>query len=285
LAAQRPQDLIFTLFGDFLLHRPEPVWVGSLISLLAPLGLSEGAVRTVLSRMAAKGWLETERRGRNSFYRLTDPGRRLLEEGEARIYDPPREERWDGSWSLVTYSIPEDRRQLRERLRLRLSWLGCGSLGNGLWITPHDIGPRIEAIADALDLRENLEVFRARHVAFSDEGRLVAQCWDLEGINRRYEAFIRRHSPEYERCRAAIEARRLPAREAFVRRLGLVDEYREFPLIDPYLPRPLQPPEWSGECAAALFNAYHDLLMPLADEYVDGTLTAAPGAETVKGAA
>ena len=130
MAVQRPKDLVFTLFGDFLLHRPDPVWVGSLLSLLAPFDLSEGAVRTVLSRMTTKGWLEAERRGRNSFYRLTAKGRKLLEEGEARIYHPPRDEPWAGVWTLITYSIPEDRRQLRDRLRVRLSWLGCGSLGN-----------------------------------------------------------------------------------------------------------------------------------------------------------
>ncbi len=286
MAVQRPKDLVFTLFGDFLLHRPDPVWVGSLISLLAPLDLSEGAVRTVLSRMTTKGWLEAERRGRNSFYRLAAKGRKLLEEGEARIYHPPGDEPWGGVWTLISYSIPEDRRQLRDSLRVRLSWLGCGSLGNGLWITPHDIRREIEEIAEGLEIRENLEVFRAEHAGFSPVAELVDQCWDLPSINHRYETFLERYLPDFERCRPAIEKGRLAAEEAFVRRFALVHEYREFPLIDPYLPRPLQLPGWGGECAAALFNAYHDLLMPLADEYVDRTLAAAPGAEApVKGAA
>jgi phenylacetic acid degradation operon negative regulatory protein len=276
MPAQRPKDLIFTLFGDFLLHRPEPVWVGSLIELLAPLGLSEGAVRTVLSRMAAKGWLEAERRGRNSFYRLTGRGRRLLEEGEARIYHPPRDEEWDGSWYLVAYSIPEDRRQLRDRLRVRLLWLGCGSLGNGLYITPHAIGSRIEEIADGLEIRDHLEFFQADHAGFSNVAQLVARCWDLPSINLRYKQFIDRYLPDYESSRTAIEENQLTGEQAFVRRFALVHEYREFPLIDPYLPRPLQPADWGGECSAALFSVYHDLLMPLADEYVDQTVAAAP---------
>ncbi len=260
--------------------------MGSLISLLAPLDLSEGAVRTVLSRMTAKGWLEAERRGRNSFYRLAGRGRKLLEEGEARIYHPPRDKPWDGVWTLITYSIPEDLRQLRDRLRIRLSWLGCGSLGNGLWITPHDVRREIEEIAEGLEIRENLEVFRAEHAGFSPVAELVDQCWDLASINRRYEKFIASYLPDFQRCRPAMDKGRLADEEAFVRRFALVHEYREFPLIDPYLPRPLQLPEWGGECAAALFNAYHDLLMPLADEYVDRTLAAAPGAEVpVKGAA
>ncbi|MEE9208088.1 MAG: PaaX family transcriptional regulator C-terminal domain-containing protein [Gemmatimonadota bacterium] len=278
MSTRRPQDLIFTLFGDFLLQRPEPVWVGSLITLLEPLGLSSGAVRTVLSRMAGKGWLSAERRGRNSFYTLTEGGRNLLEEGKARIYDPPRDPPWDGRWSLIAYSIPEDRRQLRDRLRIRLSWLGCGSLGNGLQVCPHDIQAEVERIAESLDIRGHIEVFRAEYVGFADAHELVARCWDLPAIHTRYQDFIAKHLPEFERCRAELEADRLESESCFVRRFALVHEYRDFPLIDPYLPRPLQPPGWAGECASSLFNVFHDLLMPLADEYVDAAIELAPRA-------
>ena len=104
----RPQDLIFTLYGEYLLHRKEPIWVGSLIALLQPFDLSEGAVRTVLSRMARKGWLEAHRTGKHSFYDLAPKGRQLLEDGEDRIFHPSWDNPWDGSWFLIAYSIPED---------------------------------------------------------------------------------------------------------------------------------------------------------------------------------
>ena len=110
---QRPQDLVFTLFGEYLLPRAEPVWVGSLISLLQPFDLSEGAVRTILSRMSRKGWFTTLREGRRSFYQLSERGRKLLEEGRERIYHPSWDETWDGRWLLIAYSIPEDRRELQ----------------------------------------------------------------------------------------------------------------------------------------------------------------------------
>ncbi|MFQ5890091.1 MAG: PaaX family transcriptional regulator C-terminal domain-containing protein [Gemmatimonadota bacterium] len=276
MAARRPQDLVFTLFGDFLLHRPGPVWVGSLITLLRTLRLSEGAARTVLSRMVGKGWLAAARRGRHSFYDLTPRGRRLLEAGESRIYHPPRDKPWDGRWYLIAYSIPENRRSIRDGLRVRLSWLGCGSLGNGLWICPHDVRVPLEEIADSLRIRDNLELFRAEHTGFSDVQRLVAHCWDLPAINARYEAFIDRYWPEYEASRSKLEGGRLSPEECFVRRFALVHEYREFPLIDPYLPRSLLPREWAGDCAAGLFTAFHDLLMPLADRYVDEALEHTP---------
>ena len=51
--------------------------------------------------MSRKGWLEATRDGRHAYYGLSGRGRALLEEGEARIYNPPRDAEWDGEWTLV----------------------------------------------------------------------------------------------------------------------------------------------------------------------------------------
>lgn len=272
MPARSPRELIFTLFGEYLLHRPGSAWVGSLIDLLAPLGVSEGAARTALSRMRSRGWIDAERRGRNAFYFLTDRGRRLLEEGEERIYRPPRDESWDGSWLLVTYSIPEDDRSLRDRLRTRLTWLGLGSLGNGLWITPHDVAGRVERVVERLGITDAVELFEGRHLGGSDPDRLVERCWDLPEIHQRYRDFIDRHLPEFEAFRRDREAGELSAEEAYVHRFDLVHEYRDFAQVDPYLPDDLLPDDWAGACAAGLFRALHDLLERPAERYVDRVL-------------
>ncbi len=268
MASTRPQDLVFTLYGDFLLHRPGPVWVGSLIALLEPLGLSATNVRTVLSRMAGKGWLEAEREGRRAYYALTGRGRRLLEEGETRIYRPRGDGEWDGEWTLLAYSIPEERRAQRDRLRVRLEWLGFGSLGNGLWLTPHDVADRVREIAEELEVGEYLELFRGPHLGRSDGGSLVAQCWDLDSLNAAYSAFSDRHLGA---CVALKDEGpdSVDPREAYLRRFHLVHEFREFPLRDPFLPSALQPEEWAGECALSLFNFYRDLLAEPASRFVD----------------
>jgi phenylacetic acid degradation operon negative regulatory protein len=279
--SRRPQDIVFSLFGEYLLDRPSPVWVGSLIELLAPLGLSESAVRTVLSRMARKGWLASERRGRTAWYDLTARGRALLRRGSERIYHRGREERWDGSWYLVTYSIPEEDRELRDRFRVRLAWLGCGSLGGGTWISPHDVYEPIAEFAGELGIEHQVEVFRARHMGFSDARRLVASCWDLATVGRRYTRFIRRFSPLYEDSRRAEKSRALSPEDAYVRRFELIHEYRQFLSLDPNLPPPLLPPDWVGESAARLFAQFHDLLGEHADRYVDAVLEEAPEAAMV----
>lgn len=273
--SRRPQDLVFTLYGEYLLDREDAPWVGAIIALLQPFGLSEGAVRTVLSRMAGKGWLETRRIGRNAFYELTPRGRRLLEEGQARIYRPSWDGPWDERWFLLAYSIPEDARKLRDRLRDRLAWLGFGSLGNGLWISPHDVERQVEELSEQLGLEEHLECFRAERVAGAPVTELVARCWDLEAVDRNYRAFVGRWAPELERLQDAAEAE-ISDEECYTLRFDLIHEFRAFPLEDPYLPRPLLPEAWAGEDATRVFHALHDRLVGPADRHVDHVLEDAP---------
>ncbi len=277
MPAPRSQDLIFTLFGDYLLARPGPVPVSSLIALLGRLGMSAPAVRTSLSRMTARGWLVARGRGACE---LAPKGRKLLEEGRERIYHPPRRVAWDGSWYLVAYSIPEARRERRDSLRSQLLWLGCGQLTNGLWITPHDIRAPIEEIVRRLRVARHVEVFRAEHVGFSSAAELVSQCWDLPAINQRYRRFVDRWSPQLGHCSQCRRAGRQvalgrtaarPCTEpegCFELRFELVHEYRSFPAIDPYLPAALLPAGWLGDQAAELFETYHAVLADAAESYV-----------------
>jgi phenylacetic acid degradation operon negative regulatory protein len=288
MASGRPQDMLFTLFGDYFLHRSGPVWVGSLIEFLGRLGLSEGATRTTLSRMVHRGWLASERVGRFSFYHLTGKARRLLEHGESRIHHPQWDLPWDERWFLVAYSIPEGQRTARERLRGRLAWLGFGSLGNGLWISPRNVEAEVAEIGEELGLEGQLMGFHAEGPAFGDRTDLVASCWDLPAINEGYESFIQRWAPVFTRYKAkpvgldgrdhhcAPTSETLSPEEAFELRFQIIHEYREFPLRDPYLPRALLPSNWGGECAAHLFQHCHDLLAPAAELYVEEVVARAP---------
>lgn len=276
MPTKRPQDLVFTLFGEYLQHLHRPVWVGSLISLLRPFGLSEPAVRTVLSRMVGKEWLRTRRRGRNSYYDLTPRGRKLLTDDADRIFHPSWNEEWDGQWYLLSYSIPEDIRHLRDRLRVRLAWLGFGSLGNGIWISPHDVDDRVTEMAEEMGIAEHLVCFRAQHLGHTDHLDLVSRCWDLDGLAARYDAFLRLWRPGVDVIREGLSDGTLTDEGCYVRRFNLLHEFRSFPLDDPYLPKGLLPDEWPGEPAARLFSELHQLLAEPAERHVGTVLDAEP---------
>jgi phenylacetic acid degradation operon negative regulatory protein len=276
IPALRAQDVVFTLYGDYLLSRERPTWTGSLITLLGQLGLSPMGVRTALSRMVHKGWLTTERRGTRSWHGLTRKGRLLLEEGRERIYHQPRGAPWDDAWTVVTYNIPEERRRRRDVLRMRLRFLGCGQLSPSVWVTPHDVRREVPAIAHDLRIAKFVEVFRGRHAGLSSPAELVGACWDLAGLNRRYESFVNRWRLDFDRCNtcgltapgAATHEPCTDRPDCFRRRFLLVHEYRAFLLEDPVLPRTLLPADWMGERAADLFETYHHVLAAPAERYV-----------------
>jgi phenylacetic acid degradation operon negative regulatory protein len=268
---QKPKDLVFTLFGEYLLTRSESVWVGSLISLLTPFGLTDGGLRTALSRMAKKGWLSGERIGKNAFYALTPMGRDLLEEGQRRIYHPSWSSEWDGSWFLLAYSIPQDARRARDRLRDRLAWLGFGSIGNGLWISPHDVATEIRDLSARLDLGEHLVCFRAETVE-EDDATLVQRGWDLNALDEAYRRFIGDWSEVGDELRRTETDGPLDGKRSYAQRFNLIHEFRRFTLDDPFLPRGLLPTDWAGDPASRLFLDVHDRLAGPADAYVEAVL-------------
>jgi phenylacetic acid degradation operon negative regulatory protein len=274
----RTQDMIFTLYGDYIRHRGGEAWTGSLIELLGLFGLSGQAVRSTLSRMCREGWLKSRRVGRHSFYSLTPRCIELLEEGAQRIFQP-RCDLWDGRWHLLTFSVPESKRHLRRKLRRRLLWFGFGVLNHTTWISPRDLRIEVERIVNALDARPYVEFFTAEHRGFTGDREIVARCWDLDQLSDYYAAFIARYESSFEECQSQLVAEgNLEPRECFVQRFMLIHEYRSSPYVDPNLPLELLPDDWLGERAAQLFQQYHDLLVERAEAFVDSVLAEAPQA-------
>jgi phenylacetic acid degradation operon negative regulatory protein len=270
------QDMIFTLYGDYIRHRGGEAWTGSLIELLGLFGLSGQAVRSTLSRMSRKGWLESRKSGRYSFYSMTPKCLELLEEGARRIFQP-RCDPWDGWWHLLTYSIPGSKRHLRRRLRRRLLWLGFGALNHTTWISPRDLWVEVEQIVDALHVRSYVECFTAEHRGFASDEEIVARCWNLEQLNGYYAALIARYEPPFQEHQARLTAGdSLEPQECFAQRFMLIHEYRFSPYVDPNLPLELLPDDWLGERATQLFQQYHDLLVEGAEAFVDSALAKAP---------
>lgn len=271
----RTQDLIFTLYGDYIVPRGSEVWIGNIITLMDGLNTSAQAVRSTLSRMTRKGWLRSRREGRHSFYATTPQAEALLAEGARRIYQP-RHDPWDGCWYILTYTIPENQRHLRHRLRQRLIWLGFGRLGPATWVSPRNMQPEVAQIATNLGISTQVDLFQGEYLGFSDARELVSRCWDLQQLNQAYREFITRHQPDWEQCLKRLNDGSLNRYRAFRQRFLLVHEYRSFPYVDPNLPPELLPGDWLGDEAVQLFQTYASALAPAANEYVDEVLATRP---------
>ena len=270
------QDMVFTLYGDYIRYRGGEIWTGSLIELLKHLGMSEQAVRSVLSRMWKKGWLKRRRVGRRSYYSLTKKSVELLAVGAQRIFEPEDGE-WSGDWYVVAYNIPESKRQQRNKLRRQLTWMGCGTFNTAIWISPWDVTESVSEVSRRLGIDEFVQVFRSQHLGFAEDKVLVARCWDLNLINSQYDDFVDKYEPMLARDKARVaEWNEVDPAECFGTRFMLLHEYREFPFVDPHLPTELLPSDWLSVRAAQLFKEYYALLTAKANQFVDLVFQAAP---------
>jgi phenylacetic acid degradation operon negative regulatory protein len=266
-----PRSLLFTLYGDYVLPLgQEEVRVGTLVRLAGELGVSSAALRSALSRMCREGWLAARRNGGSPRYRLTPRGRGLIEEGTERIYGRHRAG-WDGRWLLVSYSLPERRRGQRDRLREGLSFLGFGSLGNGIFVSPHDLRREVRQLIGRQEVEQDVTVHHGTLEWPADPAQVVARAWDLGSLEAPYRAFLLRIRE------GVAEADTLDDRESFRRRFLLTHDFRRFPFSDPDLPDTLLPRDWVGAMVRAAFLEYNGKLRRPAERFYkavadDGTI-------------
>ncbi len=245
--AESARGLLFTVLGEFVLPHGGAVWTSTVIDVLGRFGVEEKAARQALTRTAADGWLEAERVGRRTRWRLTDAASRLLTEGTGRIFGFRADAgSWDGRWLLVTVRVPETERPARHRLRTRLAWAGLGSPSPGIWLSPHpDRLDEVRKVLDDAGVLGDAQLFVGEHAGGGDLAGLVRQAWDLSALRAEYEQFL-------EQFAGAEVADPLAAV------IDLVHSWRRFPWTDPLLPRELLPSPWSGAAAARLFAERHE---------------------------
>lgn len=252
------RSLLLTLLGEFVLPRREPVWTAAFVDALRDLGVEEKAARQALARTAAEGLLTPERFGRRTRWRLTPEGTRLLEDGTQRIYGFQREKPdWDGQWLVLAVTVPETQRQLRHRLRTRLTWAGMGSPAPGLWVVPDDKRlDEVATIVQDLGIEENALSWVGPAAGIGTPRAVISAAWALGRVAEAYDEFIRAFSKPAARAsgkRAAVNGR------AFVGQVELVQAWRRFPFFDPQLPPELLDADWPGVRAREVFDECHAL--------------------------
>jgi phenylacetic acid degradation operon negative regulatory protein len=247
VGAPAARSLLLTILGEYVLAPGEPVWQETLVDALVCVGYSQQAARQALARTSRDGWLIAQRVGRRARMALSERAAGMLRSGAARIYTFGDPWTWDGRWLVLVLRVPEERRAVRHQLRTRLAWAGLGSLGGGVWLTPHV--EREAELATAINEEPAAEAtsFVAALSSLGSPAGVAAAAWDLQGVREHYEAFIE----DFARVRPATP-------EAHFRmQTLLVHAWRKFPFVDPDLPEDLLPARWPRARAHELFVSRH----------------------------
>lgn len=263
-------SLLRTVLATYV--RPLGGWIATaaLVRLMEDAGVPAPRTRTALVRVKAKGLLRPQTRDGAAGYAFTDEAAPMLVRAHQRIHHPRAMATGD-PWCLVSFSIPEELRDLRHQLRRRLRHIGCGTVSAALWIAPEYLTGEVEEVLDELGVREHCTLFAADEVReVRDLRASVAQWWDFAELAVLHQDFLDRHAEEIAGWRPTA-----PAAEAFSVWVRSLDRWRTIPYNDPGLPARLLPPDWPGLRATPLFRTVRDDVAPLAAEHVCATTATA----------
>lgn len=271
----RATSLIISVYGDAIVPRGGTVWMGSLIRLLAPLGLSERLIRTSVYRLTQDGWLTGEQIGRRSYYRLTHAGRRSFTRAYSQVYHAPHID-WDGKWTLAL--IMEVDAARRDRLRKELGYLGFGSFGAEVLAHPRPPGATLASALHDLGVQDQVVLMRARSENLPSShslSRLVRDCWQLDTLSAEYNAFLMQFRPVWRAVKNRYGS--LDPAESFAVRILMIHEIRRLLLRDPQLPSDVLPENWPGDAARRLCRNLYRTIQPAAERHLSELLETAEG--------
>jgi phenylacetic acid degradation operon negative regulatory protein len=168
----------------------------------------------------------------------------VLHDGDVRIWRTEAvHDGWDGTWTLLSFSLPDSWQRQRHELRSRLLWAGFGPLQGGLWIAPSPVD--FAVLGAGLEAAAHVKVFAARALPPTDVDALVRDAWDLDAIAGRYRGFLDRWS----------DPRRRPGfPDALATQLVLQTDWLQVIRRDPRLPVQHLPEDWPAGRAEQLFR-------------------------------
>lgn len=258
-----PRTLLVEFLGAFVRRHDGWAPVSAMVTLMGEVGLDGAAVRTLVSRLKSRGWLEPDKRGRVSGYRLSGTALDSLAEGDEVVWRARQEVSLEDGWVLATFSVPESERAKRHLLRSRLAGLGFGNTAPGVWIAPARMLGPARSLLHRLELLEFVDLFTAQVAPGGDVDELIGRGWDLAEIDEEYHAFLDDHRPVLARW----NRRRGTDREAFRDYVLALNQWRQLPFKDPGLPHELLGEDWAGLAAGELFVHLVGLLEDRAQRY------------------
>lgn len=262
----RAKSLVMTVFGDSIAPRGGSVWLGSLITLLAHFGVSERLVRTAVYRLTDEGWLEADRHGRRSQYRLSAQGEKRFLRAHQRVYASPTTE-WDGRWTLV-HVLTSATSAHKLLLKKELIWEGFAAIAPTVFAYP---GEKNEALHELLQRTRSSKIVTVLSATDAELpntlplSTYISTTWPLKVARLSYKKFLSR----FESLQALLAAQKsIQPEQAFVVRTLLIHDYRRALLTDPNLPNELLGAEWPGGAAYALSQAIYKKIEKAADKQV-----------------
>ncbi len=94
-------------------------------------------VNKTISKLKQQGLIKFENKNGKSFVRLTQKGQERLLKYQLQELKIKKTKKWDKKWRVIIFDIKENKRYIRDGLRIELIRLGFVRLQNSVWVHPY----------------------------------------------------------------------------------------------------------------------------------------------------
>lgn len=273
----RSQQLLIVLLGDYWHLRAEPIPSAALVALLELFDVTPAGARAAIQRLAKRGFLVSAKSGRTTSYSVSPMSQESVDAHVELLFRSHIPRPWDGTWTVVGYSLREDQRGTRNALRERLRQSGFGNVHDGLWIRPGDRRSEVESIVGELAVRPSagqLTVFVGARLPDESVSTIARDAFGLDEVAAAYRDFADQWEPvatELSPASGGTNRRdrhdeRAPRDgDALRLRTSIMREWRELRHGDPMLPQPLLGDGFPFERALSVCSMIYDSTGPAAE--------------------
>lgn len=206
--------------------------------------------RGTLSGMMKEGVIEKSKENINeqiSSYKLTEKGFLVLclEFPFFRFLRT----KWDGRWRVISYEIPEKKRELRDRLRREMQGWGLGPWHRSFWLTPHPIVNDLKELVFGQEEEKYIQAFESEHI-FGDREELIEKVWAKSELDKQYRQLFKLWHE--------VLSQEGDKTEKFIK---VITAYITVLRVDPGLPKDLLGDKWIGFEAFNIFREIKSILL------------------------
>jgi len=167
-------------------------------------------------------------------------------------------EEWDGKWRIISYEIPESKREIRDHLRREMQGWGLGPWHRSFWLTPHPVFERLKELVVGKEEEKYIQAFSADH-SFGQRAILIEKVWMIKELDKKYrEMFKKWHDILASDVETNLDSPKNSKIEKF---LQVISEYVTLLREDPGLPKQLIGEQWIGFEAYNIFKEIKSILL------------------------
>lgn len=163
---------------------------------------------------------------------------------------------WDGKWRILSYEIPEKKREIRDRLRREVSGWGLGPWHRSFWITPHPIIPNLKSLVAEKEEEAYIQAFESDHV-FGDRSILIEKVWQIATLEKQYRQLFKTWHDTLSLNISKVEKMQ-----------RVISAYIDVLRADPGLPPQLLGSNWIGYEGFKIYKEIRSILMTSAPQAV-----------------